>query len=45
MARIRFGRLDRLRMWLIAARFSCCWLRRDYPAIAARAKAESGVVF
>ena len=24
MARIRLGLLDRLRMWLMAARFSCC---------------------
>src|SRR4028119_2055112 len=27
MARIRCGRLDRLRMWLIAVRFSRCLLR------------------
>ena len=27
MERIRFGLLERLRMWLIVARFSCCLLR------------------
>ena len=27
MERIRFGLLDRLRMWLIVARLSCCLLR------------------